>query len=131
VGERGIIVKRQLIIFYQLYHGANKFMFNEIMMRSALYSANTLSYIYIVLADWNNNPWTDMSLHLDTLSWFRANQSLLLLRNAVYVAEKQQITNFIVFGLTQSGVESTIYCTRADEHTNHYTTDVVKRYRRH
>ena len=31
--------------------------------------------------------------------------------------------NFIVFGLTQSGFEPTIYRTR-DEYANHYTTDV-------
>ena len=33
-------------------------------------------------------------------------------------------TNFIVFGLTQSGLEPTIYHSRG-EHANHYTTDVV------
>ena len=31
------------------------------------------------------------------------------------------ITNFIVFDLTQSGLESTIYRTRGD-HANHYTS---------
>jgi hypothetical protein len=34
-------------------------------------------------------------------------------------------TNFIVFGLTRSGLELTIYRTR-DEHTNYYTIDVVE-----
>ena len=33
-------------------------------------------------------------------------------------------TNFIVFGLTRPGLESTIYHTRG-EHANHYTTDAV------
>jgi hypothetical protein len=33
-------------------------------------------------------------------------------------------TNFIVFGLTQPGLEPTIYRTRG-EHTNHYATDGV------
>jgi hypothetical protein len=33
-------------------------------------------------------------------------------------------TNFIVFGLTRSGLESTIYRTRS-ENANHYTTDAV------
>jgi hypothetical protein len=32
-----------------------------------------------------------MSLHSDTLSWFGANQSLLFLLNAAFLAEKQQI----------------------------------------
>jgi hypothetical protein len=36
----------------------------------------------------------DMSLHSDILSWFRANQSLLLLLNAACLAEKQQIPIF-------------------------------------
>ena len=33
-------------------------------------------------------------------------------------------TNFIVFGLTRSGFESTIYQTR-EEHANHYIIDAV------
>ena len=33
--------------------------------------------------------------------------------------------NFIVFGLTRSGLEHTIYRTR-DEHANHCTTDAVR-----
>ena len=33
-------------------------------------------------------------------------------------------TNLIVFGLSRSGLEPTIYRTQ-DEHANHYTTDVV------
>ena len=33
----------------------------------------------------------DMSPHSDTLSWFRANQSLLFLLNVACLAEKQQI----------------------------------------
>jgi hypothetical protein len=37
-------------------------------------------------------------------------------------------TNFIVFGLTQSGLELTIYHTRW-EHANHYITDAVLRNR--
>ena len=33
---------------------------------------------------WNNSPRVDMSLHSDTLFWFRANQSLLLPRAVYY-----------------------------------------------
>jgi hypothetical protein len=55
----------------------NKLIFNEMMMSSALYKTNTLSWIFIVLAHWNNSLRVDMSLHLDTLFWFRANQSAL------------------------------------------------------
>ena len=43
-------------IFSAIYHGENKLMFNEMMMRSALYYTNTLSYIFMVLAHWNNSP---------------------------------------------------------------------------
>jgi hypothetical protein len=46
---------------------------------------------FLVLAHWNNSSRVDMALHSDTLSWFRANQSLLFLLNAACWAEKQQI----------------------------------------
>ena len=46
---------------------------------------------YILLAHWNNSLRVDMLLHLDTLFWFRAIQYLLLLLDAVCLAEKQQI----------------------------------------
>jgi hypothetical protein len=62
------------------------------------------------------NQHADMSLHSDTLFWFRANQSLLFLLNA-YSREATN-TNFIVFGLTRPGLEPTIYHTRG-EHANH------------
>jgi hypothetical protein len=35
---------------FQLYHGENKLIFNEMMMRSALYKTNMLSWIFIVLS---------------------------------------------------------------------------------
>jgi hypothetical protein len=37
------------------------------------------------------------------------------------LSEEATNTNFIVFGLTQPGLEPTIYRTRA-EHANHYAT---------
>jgi len=67
------------------------YILKEMMMMSKLYKTNTLSWIFIVLAHWNNSPWVDMSLHSDTLFWFRANQSLLLFLSAACLAEKQQI----------------------------------------
>ena len=45
----------------------------------------------IVLYYWNNNAWIDMLPHSDTLSWLRANQSLLFLLNAACLANKQQL----------------------------------------
>ena len=43
------------------------------------------------VAHWNNSLRVDMSLHSDTLFWFRNNKSLLFLLNAVCLADKQQI----------------------------------------
>jgi hypothetical protein len=76
---------------FQLYHGENKLIFNEMMIRSALFQTNKLSWICIALAHWNNSLRIDMSPYSDTLFWFWANQSLLLLLNAKWSAEKQQI----------------------------------------
>ena len=84
------------------------------MIISTLYMTNTLSWIFIVLAHWNNSPRVDMSLH--TLSWFRAIRSLLLLLNAVWLAEQQQ-KPISQFGLPWPGLEPTIYSTRC-EHIN-------------
>jgi hypothetical protein len=46
--------------------------------------------LFIVLVHWNNSLHVDLSFHMDTLSWFQANQSLLLL-NAACLAEKLAI----------------------------------------
>ena len=64
-----------------------------------------------------------MSLHSDTLFWFRANQSVLFLLNAV-LSEEATHTHLIVFGMTRPGLEPMIYHTRG-EHANHYATDAV------
>ena len=76
---------------FQLYNGENKLIFNEMKMTSALYYTNMLSRIFIAIPHWNKSQQRDMSPYLDTLSWFRANQSLLLFLNAACFAEKQQI----------------------------------------
>ena len=65
--------------------------FHEIMMMSALYQTNVISWIFIVLAHWNYSLLVDMSLHSDTLSRFQTIQFLLLLLNAACLAEKQQM----------------------------------------
>ena len=65
-----------------------------------------------------------MSLHSDTLFWFRATQSLLFLLNAALLIGEAANTNFIFYGLTWPWIESTIFHTLG-EHTNHYTTDAV------
>ena len=67
---------------------------------------HTLCCIFIVLAHWNNSPRVDMTLHSDTLFWFRANQSLLFLLNAVCLAEKQQIPANLSLWFDQTGARS-------------------------
>ena len=102
----------------QLYHGENKLMFNEMKM------TNTPSWLFIVLAHWNNSPRVDMSPHSDTFSWFRANQSLLFLLNAASLVESNKYLFYSLCFHTRSGLEPTIYRTRG-EHANYYTMDAV------
>ena len=61
------------------------------MMMSTFYKTNTLSCIDIVLDQWNHRLRIDVSLHIYIVSWFRTNQSLLLLLNIVCLAENQKI----------------------------------------
>ena len=91
---------------------------------SALYWTNSLSWICIVQAHGNYSPLIDMSPNSDTLSWFRANQSLPILLNAACLAEKQHISIDNLW-FYQIGIEPTIYHTRG-KHANHYTTDDVR-----
>ena len=70
--------------FFQLYHGENKLIFNEMMMRSALFQTNTLSCIFIVLAHWNNTPRIDMSPHLDTIAFEPTSRCSFFLMLRVY-----------------------------------------------
>ena len=65
------------------------------------------SWIFIVLANWNNSQWEDMLLHSETLSWILANQSLLLLFNAAYLVEKKQLPSFFY----SRWFDPTDYCT--------------------
>ena len=44
-----------------------------------LYSTSPPNQMFKVLTQWNKSPQVDMSLHSDTLSWFRGNRSSLLL----------------------------------------------------
>ena len=84
---------------FQLHNGKNKFDFDEmmIMTMSALYLTNMLSWIFIMLAHWNNSLQVDMLLHSDILFWFRANQSLFLLLSVVCLAEKPLSTIFQLY----------------------------------
>jgi hypothetical protein len=82
---------------FQLYHEDNMLHFNEmIMMMSTLYKINTL------IAHRNTIQQVIMSLKMDTLFWYQANQSVVLLLNAAYLAGKQQIP-ISVIGLIPPG----------------------------
>ena len=59
-----------------------------------------------------------LSPHSDTLSWLRANQTLLFLFNAACLTEKQQY-QILSFWLDPTGAP-TIYRTQG-ENANHYT----------
>jgi hypothetical protein len=118
--------------FLQLYHGKNKLHFwwnGDDDVRFVLdqhpeldfYSPSSLKQ-----QSTGRHCRSTLSFHTDTLFWFRTKQSLLFLINAA--CREATNTNFIVFGLTfgltRSGFEPMIYCTRG-EHANHYTTNAV------
>jgi hypothetical protein len=76
-----------------------------------------------VLAHWNNSSQVDMLLHSNTLSWFRAHQSLLLV---LLLSRGAANTNFIALGVNKPGLESKIYNTWGEHATsNYYATDVA------
>jgi hypothetical protein len=63
----------------------------------------------------------------DLYSWTNAHlvfkQQPICLQHFSSVPERRRAnTSFIVYGLTQAGLEPTIFHLRG-EHTNHYTTD--------
>ena len=68
----------------------NKLVFNEMMMRPALYKTNTHSNSFYSASSFADRH--VMSPYSDTLSWFRANQHLLFLLHAACLAEKQHIS---------------------------------------
>jgi hypothetical protein len=82
-------------------------------VHAASYNANRIGGVIVTV------------LALSALSWFRVDQSLLFLLNAACLPEKQQISICIVFGMTRSGLEPTIYRTQG-EHCNNYATDAVR-----
>jgi hypothetical protein len=97
---------------FQLYHGENKLIFNEIF-----YSASSLKqqsadrhvtpFGHIILIP--RQPVFDLSPLCHVLSGEESN------------------TNSIVYGLTRLGLKPYIYHTQG-EHANHYTTDVVEHF---
>jgi hypothetical protein len=104
----------------QQYHGENK-VHSMIWWCSRYIKMPNL--ILIVLVHWNNSLWVDMSLHLDTLSLLRANQSLLY---SIILCSlwKSSIIPILLSDLTWTGMWRQIYYT-GGEHAKHYTTNVV------
>ena len=77
---------------FRLYHGHGENKLHSMKWWwCSLCSRSTCWVGFFFIAHWKNSPRVDMSLHSDTLSWFRAKQSLLLLLNVAWIAEKQQI----------------------------------------
>ena len=56
-----------------------------------------------------------MSLHLDALCRFRANQSLHFLLNALFSSREATPTNSTVCGLIRQGLEPTISPTQGEQ----------------
>ena len=109
----------------QLFHGENKLIFTEMMMRSTVYQTNTLSWILHSASSLKQHS-TDRHVaplgHIILIS----SQSVFDLSPYCCVI-RGEVTNinFIVVGLIQSGIKPRIYHTRI-EHANHYTTDTIK-----
>ena len=92
------------------YHGENKLISNELMMRTTIYYANTLSWIFMVLAHSNNSLRIDMPPTRTHYLDFEPT-SLVLPLLCCMLSEEAPHINFIVFGLTLSELKPTIYNT--------------------
>ena len=107
----------------QIYHSVNNQHFNKLMMMSALHYANMLNWIFIVLAHWKNSRRVYISLHSDTFSWLRTNQSSLLLLITACLAGYEQIPNICLW-FDPPELEPTLYHNKGENGT-HYTTSAV------
>ena len=87
---------------FRLYHGANKLIFNEMMMKSALYQTNTLSCIFYSASSLKQQS---ADRHIAPLGHIiliaePSNLCPFSLMMRAYSGEATN-TNFIVFGLTR------------------------------
>jgi hypothetical protein len=95
--------------------------FNEMLLiMFDLYFTNTLYWIVIVITE--TIVWVDMSLHWETLCWFRTNQFFV---KAAYIEKRQkmQILQSLVWPHRVTNRSSTR--NTRDDHANHCTTDTV------
>jgi len=76
---------------------------DKMIMMSTLYKTKTLSWIFIVPANWNNSRLVDMFVVAPLGHIIMTNQFLLLLVNAACLSREATNTNFRVFGLTRPG----------------------------
>jgi hypothetical protein len=87
----------------QPYHGKNKLIFNEMLMRSAFHKNNTISWIFIVLKQQFVGRYVAPLEHIILIP----NQPIFALSPYFCVPiEEATNTNFIVFGLSRSGLET-------------------------
>jgi hypothetical protein len=110
---------------FQPYHGENKLIFNEMMMRSALIYTNTELDFYSA----SSQKQQSTGRHVAPLGHIIQIPSQPVFARSLYcclLSREVTNTNFIVFGLIWPGLEPTIYCTRG-EHANHYAIDTVKK----
>ena len=107
-----LLFNTKLAIF-QLYHGKYKIHSMRWWCKLCTRPAHLVGS-FIVLAHWNNRSRVDMSFHLGTFSRIWANKTMLLLINAVCLAEKQQIAICLIW----PRFEPTIYSTRG-KHKSH------------
>ena len=82
-----------------------------VLLRHSLYKTNTLSLMFIVLAHWNNS-----SAQVDI---FLLGNIVLFIQFLLLLGGKVVNTNLLVFGLTRSGIEPTIFRTQS-ECVNHH-----------
>ena len=82
---------------------------NYILMRiwKCSFCTRQRCWALIVLVHWNKSSRVDILLHLDTLSWFWAKKTLIVIRNAVWLVEKQHIPIILVFGFDPTSAYKT------------------------
>ena len=110
---------------FQLYHGENKLIFNDMMMKSALYVLDQHAELDVYSA--SSLTQQSVGRYIAPLGHIILipSQPVFALSPLCCVRSGETTNiNFIVFGLTRSWLEPTIYRTRS-EHANYYAADVV------
>ena len=106
------------------YHGVNKSILNEMMMRSALFLTNTLGWTFYSVISLKQQSADRHVAPIGHIIMIPIQPVFAFSPNAACVSEKQQ-NNYIVFGLIPSGLEPTIYHPRG-QNADHYTTTDVR-----